>query len=425
VDVTEQLSLYSPAVQECPYGAYKTYRDESPIHVMPESGAYLLTRYDHVMAVLKRPDIFHHGPAPAQTIGTAAGEPASTAQTSAGQPLTVYQDGDEIHQSPLNTDPPVHRSYRNLIDGHFSMRGVRRYKSLAEAHAHAAIDSWIDQGEVDLIAGFCEPFPRNVITDIFGFNNEDNDKLQEWSAAWVLPFSGALGPEQERYCAEKMVEFRAYIDAAVRAKTESPDESVISSLIAAEFENPDGTKRPLQRMEIVSMVDMIFTGGHHTTTNAFGSMMEMVLTQPGLQERVRKDVAARAGLIEEALRLESVVQGMFRHSTEDFKIDDVVIPAGSTVHVRFAAANRDERMFPEPDALNPKRPNVRRHLAFGIGEHHCPGSALARMELEIGLEAIFSRTEDIRALPSERSGLHTPGLVLRGLLELKVGFTKA
>ena len=423
--MTEQLSLFSPEVQECPYDAYKIYRDESPIHVMPESGAYLLTRYDHVMAVLKRPDVFHHGPAPAQTVGAVAGESASTAQTSAGQPLTVYKDGDEVHQSPLNTDPPVHRSYRNLIDGHFSMRGVQRYKSLVGAHAHAAIDTWIDQGEVDLISGFSEPFPRNVITEIFGFSMDDTAKLQEWSAAWVLPFSGALTPEQEAYCAEKMVEFRAYIDAVVRAKAESPDDSVISSLIAAEFENPDGSKRPLQRMEIVSMIDMIFTGGHHTTTNAFGSMMELVLAQPALQARIRTDVAARDGLIEEALRLESVVQGMFRHTTEDFQIDDVVIPRGSTVHVRFAAANRDERMFREPDALDPERPNLRRHLAFGIGEHHCPGSALARMEMALGLEAILSRTQDLWALPSERSGLHTPGLVLRGLLELKVGFTKA
>lgn len=423
--MTEQLSLLSPEVQECPYEAYRVYRDESPIHVMPESGAYLLTRYEHVMAVLKRPDIFHHGPAPAQTVGTQDGEQASTAQTSAGQPLTVYKDGDEVHQSPLNTDPPVHRSYRNLIDGHFSMRGVQRYKGLMESHAHAAIDEWIDRGEVDLIAGFSEPFPRNVITDIFGFSMDDTDKLREWSAAWVLPFSGALTPELESYCAEKMVEFRAYIDTAVRAKADRPDDSVISSLIEAEFENPDGTKRPLHRMEIVSMVDMIFTGGHHTTTNAFGSMMEMVVARPELQALIRADVGARDGLIEEALRLESVVQGMFRHTTEDFKIDDVVIPRGSTVHVRFAAANRDERMFPEPEELDLDRPNVRRHLAFGIGEHHCPGSALARVEMAMGLEAILSRTRDIWALPSERAGLHTPGLVLRGLLELKVGFTRA
>ncbi|MGW0633016.1 cytochrome P450 [Streptomyces sp. NPDC002758] len=426
--MTQSTNLYSPEVQECPYNAYKTLRDESPVHVMPETGAYLLTRYADIMAVLQRPDVFHHGPAPASVSsddGTGGDVASSTHQNPAGQPLTVYVDGDEVHQSPLNSDPPVHRCYRNLIDGHFSMRGVQRHVELVEGHATAAIDRWIDRGEVDLIKEFSEPFPRNVITDIFGFDMADTDRLQEWSAAWVLPFSGAITEEQQNYCTQMMQDFRAYIGNIVREKEETPDETVVSSLVHSTFVGPDGISRPLKHMEIVSMIDMIFTGGHHTTTNAFGSMMEMILKRPDLQKALRENKEMRAGVIEEALRLESVVQGMFRHTMEPFEVGGVLIPAGSTVHLRFAAANRDERVFVEPDKLDPERSNVRRHLAFGIGEHHCPGSALARLEMSVALDAMLERTTDMWLLPSEEAGLHTPGLVLRGLRELKVGFTPA
>mgnify|MGYP003897036981 CR=1 FL=1 len=122
------------------------------------------------------------------------------------------------------------------------------------------------------------------------------------------------------------------------------------------------------------------------------------------------------------LRFESPTQGLYRIATRDTEIRGVPIPKGSTVHIRFGAANRDGDVFKCPDQLDIDRENAGKHLAFSQGEHHCPGGPLARMELVIAFERLIARLPNLRLTPGRNDFQHYPGFVLRGLKELYLSF---
>ena len=338
--------------------------------------------------------------------------------------MTVYEEDGEVIQAPLNSDPPNHRQYRNLIDNHLSVRGVERHRDLIKREASTLIDSWIDDGRVEFIHQFAEPLPVAVITEIVGFERERCNELFEWSYAWTLPFSGRLTPEQQAYVADKIGQFRAYIKKTIARKRQQPDDTLVSNLVRVGFRPIGEPERPLTMPEMVSMIEMLFTGGNHTTEHSLGQMIMLMVRNPGLEHEVRANRDLVSGVVEETLRLESVVQGMFRHTTEQVVVGETLIPNGATVHLRFGAANRDERVFPDPDELDPNRAGRRRHVAFGLGEHHCPGSPLARLEMFIVLNALLDRTCNWRLAPSDRTGVYRPGFIVRGLQELQLEFDR-
>ena len=414
----QAVDLFSPGTLQCPYGTYKQLRDTNPVYRIPGTNTWVLTRYEDIVDVLAKPEIFHHGPAPAQ-------DAPGSSQNDEGHPVTVYEEDGEVIQAPLNSDPPNHRQYRNLIDNHFSVRGVERYREFIERHVTTLIDSWIDDGRVELVHQFAEPLPVAVITEIFGFERELHKELFEWSYAWTLPFQGPLTPEQQADVADKVGQLRSYIKRVIARKRQEPDDTLISNLVRAGFRAVGEPERPLTVPEMVSIIEMLFTGGNHTTEHALGQMIMLLVRNPGLEHEVRANRDLVSGVIEETLRLETVVQGMFRHTTEQAVVGGTVIPKGASVHLRFGAANRDERVFPDPDELDPNRANRRRHVGFGLGEHHCPGSPLARLVLNIALNAMLDLTCNWRLAPSDNMGVYRPGSTPRALQELQLEFERA
>ena len=141
------------------------------------------------------------------------------------------------------------------------------------------------------------------------------------------------------------------------------------------------------------------------------------------QDRLRADPTLVPQFVEENLRLESPTQGLYRHTLEDVVVGDTLIPKGSTVHLRFAAANRDNRMFASPATLDLDRSNSARHMAFGVGEHHCPGAGLSRFEQTVAFETLLRRTSRLSLLDSNEYR-HQAGFVLRALEQLHVGFSR-
>ncbi len=144
---------------------------------------------------------------------------------------------------------------------------------------------------------------------------------------------------------------------------------------------------------------------------------------PELQERVRADAELIPGLVEEVLRLETPVQGLYRTANVDTEIAGVAIPEGSHVMCVYASGNRDEERFPEADRLDPERSNCRQHLAFGQGPHYCIGANLARAEARIATEILLRRLRDIRLVDDAPAIVAEPSYVLHGLKELHVAFS--
>jgi cytochrome P450 len=177
--------------------------------------------------------------------------------------------------------------------------------------------------------------------------------------------------------------------------------------------------------EMLSILNQILVAGNETTTNLLASALLLLLQNPDQMQVVREDPSAVDGLIEEALRLESPVQGLFRVATADTKLDGVPIPAGSRLVVMYASGNRDDAQFPDAARFDVCRADAATHLAFGGGVHFCLGAALARLEARVAFEELLRRTAEIRLVDEQGEFPHTPSFILRGLTELPLRIVPA
>jgi cytochrome P450 len=399
------IDLFDPATQEDWFPTYRRLRDEQPVYRMPGTNIHVVTRYDDVLYVLRHQELF----------------PTGSGSTRTAAAREVYETKGWARITPLSTNPPDHRNYRELVDGFFDAKGSLHWQPIIEATIADLLDEMQADGSADYVEAFALPLPVRVITRVLGFPATDIPQLKAWSSAWVLPFSGPLTPDQEVWVAEQVVEFQHYIHHHIEAKRAEPGDDVLSSLVDARF----GGDRPLSDHEIITIIDHLYIGGNETTTFALTSALWLLLREPGLYERVRADRSLVEPFIEEALRMESPTQGLYRTVAVDTAIGGVPVPAGATLHIRYGAANRDERMFPDPDTVHLDRANVRRHMAFSLGEHHCPGSGLSRLEQQLALNAVLDRLPDLRLAEGRNDFRHLPGFVLRALNELHIDWTPA
>ena len=406
------IDLFDPATQEDWYPTYQLLRDEAPVYRIPETDIYVLSRYSDLAFVNRRTDLFANGPG------------ATAAYINDPEALRIYREEGMARRSVLGTEPPVHRRYRNLVDPFFSEGAAERRRPLIEGIVNDLIDSWIADAQVEFVGQFALPLPVTVITALLGFDLADVPLLKAWSEAWVIPFAGPMSPEQQRFVARQGVEFQHHILATLAAKRDQPDDSVISHLAHTVFDD-EGTLRPLSETEIVNIVDHLYIGGNETTTFALASGLWLLQRHPDVEARLRAEPGLIPAFVEETLRLESPTQGLPRHAKLDVEIGGVTIPAGATVHLRFAAANRDERYFAEPDKLDLDRANANRHVAFGQGEHHCPGAGLSRVEQRIAWASLLTRLSAWAPAPDAPPVDHHPGFVLRAIKELPITFTAA
>ena len=155
------------------------------------------------------------------------------------------------------------------------------------------------------------------------------------------------------------------------------------------------------------------------TMGNFASGVMLLAQQPDVEAALRADPSLVRNFVEEVLRLESPSQGFFRYAVRAEELNGVAIPEGAMVHLRFGAANRDPAQFPNPDALDLRRPNAGSHMAFSQGEHHCIGAPLARLELQSAFSSLLQHFSKIQLVPGE-SLEHLPGLALRTLRTLWV-----
>jgi cytochrome P450 len=217
-------------------------------------------------------------------------------------------------------------------------------------------------------------------------------------------------------------EFFAYFGARIEERRATPRDDLISDVVHATL---DG--RSLEDHEMLGMFTQFLVAGNETTTKLIASGVRLLLEQPALLASLRHDPSGLAGFVEEVLRVEPPVQGLYRTATTDTEVGGVPIPAGAHLLLLYAAGNRDEERFAVPDAVDPARANAMQHLAFGRGEHYCLGAALARAEGRIGLEVLLQRLADLRLAPGVVPDQleYEPSYVLHGLRRLPLAFTPA
>ena len=405
-------SLLDPQIQQCPYHAYKVYR-EAPVFQMPETGHFMVSRYEDIYYIVRTPEIFSM-----DTLQD-GGHPYDTDK----KIKKLFADRGWESRTVLATDPPLHGTYRSLLEHCFTRRRIKALQPQVEKLAHDLIDTFIDRGEVDFIEEFCYPLPMMVIAIILGLPQEDLEHFKRWSIAWVAPFAMSEDNEAAFNYAQEHVELKAYLVEKFAQKRLHPDEGIISDLVHSTYTDLDGTQRPLTENELLSITEQLLVGGNETTNNAMASAMLLLLQHPDQMQLLLSDIDRYVkGFVDESLRYESPTQGLYRYTVQDTTLGETFIPKGSMVHMRFAAGNRDDNQFPEAATFDITRANAATHLAFSHGQHHCMGAPVSRMEMKVAFSILLRRLKNIELVEGKNDLKHLPGFTLRALEGLVIQF---
>ena len=400
-------SLLEPEIQESPYAYYRACREQAPVHFSAPLSAWIVTRYRDVQFVLSKPETW-----------------ANDLLVKAGFSMFQHAEARQILESNgwprdtrLQSDPPIHRDYRNLVASAFTAGRVRSLAPFIESLASTLAGEMARSAECDFSERFAARFPIGVITRLLGLPAEDAPRIKHWSDAWVEPLSGVIALEREIEVAKLGVELQQYLADWMERKRKQPGEDVLTTLATACF--PDG--RPLPMAEKMGIAEHLIVGGHETATSALASGLWLLIEHPEVERALRRERALMRNFVEEVLRLESPSQGFFRYAEADGEVAGVRIPRGAMVHIRFAAANRDPEQFPDPDVLDLHRKNAGAHMAFSQGEHHCVGAPLARLELAIAFGLLLDRFERFELTPDAKIR-HLPGIALRTMAALPIRY---
>ncbi|HEY8207590.1 MAG TPA: cytochrome P450 [Myxococcaceae bacterium] len=381
-----------------PYPTYARLRRDYPVTFVPRpllGDGYFITRYEDVMAVLRDDERFAH-----------ERRNAGTKDTWIQTKLMVG-----LRETMLVKDDPAHRRMRGLVHKAFTPARVEALRKRVEELVGRLLDGMQARGSTDLIADLALPLPITVIGDLMGIPEPDRVTFRRMVDG--LTDVEGKGPWGALFTVPRIFRLFRYLRGLIKRRRGDGGEDLLSALIAAE----EGGEK-LSPEELVASTFLLLFAGHETTVNLIGNGTLALLDHPEELERLRKDPSLIDTAIEELLRFSNPVHvPAQRYPKQDVELSGVAIPRGATLLLSLAAANRDERQFPDPDRLLLSRtPN--KHVAFGFGSHYCVGAPLARMEARAAFLALLERFPRARlAVPREQVRWRN-SITLRGLQAL-------
>lgn len=337
-------------------------------HSDQDGGFWVFNRHADVMQVLQDPDVFESGraamiPRPPEGLGF-------------------------LEMPPMDSNPPLHRQFRQLMNPYLTPDAVLRYETGIRAEIAALVDGFAEEGKCDLAERLAHVFPARItFAQLLSITDEDElENARKWVR--IMTYGHHEPPEVQQEARESWI---AWLHAFVARRREGERIDDIVDVILNE--TVDG--RALSDEEILGALMILILGGFGTTADATANFVVRLSEEPGLEKLLRDDPSLIPAAIEESLRLEPPVTNTARICSAAARIDTAGMDAQDRVLVNFAAANRDSSVFENPDEFDLTR-RLNRHLAFGGGPHRCIGSNLARLSLRVMAEELLARIEDIR-----------------------------
>ncbi len=374
----KQWSPLDPEVLIDPAVAHQHLLRQCPVHRCEtfDPPFYTLSRYEDVEAALRDIETF-------------------SSQYGQGPRFTEPQG--------MLCDPPQHTFFRSLLQKWFTPGAINALTpSVAELANQLLDQALIKDNGFDLHDDFAFPLPVIIIARMLGVPEQDLDTFKHWSDVQVA----AMGAEDPRQYAAEQSEFQNYMRHRLRerrdelASRQAAPDDLLSLVAGARY--PDDDLAP--ETDALSVLTQLLVGGNETTTSLITNMIWRLLEQPQLWQELLTDRSLIDAAVEESLRYDPPVLGLYRNTTRDITLHGTTIPAGSKVLINYAAANRDALIFPDPDRFDLHR-DRKRHMSFGLGVHMCIGAPMARLEAQIALQVLLERTPALQlAGPSERIG---------------------
>ncbi|WP_326811908.1 cytochrome P450 [Streptomyces scopuliridis] len=423
-------SLYDPTSELLadPYEVYARLRETAPVRriVGPDGRpAWIVTRYEDVRQSLA--------------------DPRLSLDKSRALPGGYQGFGlpPALDANLLNMDPPDHTRIRRFVARAFTARRIEELRRPVRRTADELLDALESGGResgtlesgtlesggrADLVASYAAPLPIVVICELLGVPPRDRRDFREWTDALIAP--DPARPERMKAAIAAMLAFFTELLAHKRAE---PGDDLLSALIAARDEGEEaggeaggeashGGGDRLSEDELMSLAFLILFAGYENTVQLIGNSVLALLRHPEQLAALRAEPGRTAAAVGEFVRYEGpALLAIRRFAVEDLTIAGVTVPAGETVMLSLAAANRDPHRFADPDRLDLDR-DTAGQVALGHGIHYCLGAPLARLETEIALNALLERFprlaldvpyEELRWRPSTRA---------RGLIALPVRF---
>jgi cytochrome P450 len=243
----------------------------------------------------------------------------------------------------------------------------------------------------------------------------DRARFIRWSDAVLARLGEQITEEQDLALIDEYVDAELYFADLIAARRAERTDDLLSDLVYAQIESDD----PITDEELMSIVSFLPVAGSRTSAGLLGMLMQHLLENPDDLAGCRESDAYLDTVIEEVLRMQSPIAAWFRRTTREVELGGVTIPADSRLLVAYASANRDDRRFGCPAEFRPDRENIREHLAFGRGQHVCPGASLARVTARIATRVFLDRFGSVELAPGTEPVYH-PNLVHRMVDNLPV-----
>ena len=343
-------------------------------HSDQHGGFWVLTRYEDVLRVAQDWETF---------------------SSELGITVPYQPPASSVKILPVAVDPPLQRTFKRLVNAHFTPAKVGPWEEPTRALVNQLIDGFIERGECDFMTEFARPLPGLAFFN-FALHapTEELGQVNHWATLASLTHL-----EESR---DGLLKLAGWIAKFIeRRRADGPRGDVVDAVLDAEI---DG--RPITLQEAIGTLHLLILGGLETTAGVLGATMMRFCEHPEIPALLRARPELIPQAVEELLRLDGSFICIGRTARHDTEINGHPVKAGERVLMYWASANRDEAEFTTPDAFDLDRER-NRHIAFGVGPHRCVGSNLARMNLRVAIGEVVRRLHDIKLQPGADIDFHS------------------
>jgi cytochrome P450 len=355
-------------IDDDPYPVWKQLRDEAPLYHNEKYGFYALSRHSDVSRELVNWQDYRSG---------------------RGTVIEVLLNRIEVPPGIiLFEDPPIHDLHRRLLSGVFTPRRMAAIEPLAREFCRRSLEPLADADRFDFIADLGAWMPMRTIGYLLGIPEDKQVAIRQKSDK-MLELSDS-GPVD--VAADMLTNSGSMLEEFIDWRYDHPSDDLMTDLVNAEVEEPDGTRRRLTRGEVLTYTGTVVGAGNETTTRLIGFAGQLLSDNPDQRRALAADFSLIPNAVEEVLRFEAPSPVQARYVARDVDHYGQTVPEGSVMLLLNGSANRDERQFPDADTFDIRRRSA--HLSFGHGIHFCLGAALARVQAKVALEEVLSRWPD-------------------------------
>jgi cytochrome P450 len=412
MDILERDFFTDPEILQDPVPYYVALRERGPIWREPHHGVVVLSGIEEIIGVYAD---HAHFSAIVAALGPLVPLPKPGPGESWAEMIERSRNEIPMGNELTSIDPPLHTRHRAMAGRLFTPNRLKENEEFMWKLSDELMDELAGRGEVEFCAAYTRPFTLLVIADLLGVPREDHERFRHL----IMGGDGLPGNAEGAASDGGFQNLAPYFTRYIEERRAHPREDFMSQLANVRF--PDGELPEVA--DVVRLATILFAAGQETTARLIAAGMCILAEQPALGEELRSDPGGIPNFVEECLRLEGPIKSTHRLALKDTQLGDVDVPAGTVVLGSIGAANRDPRVFQDPDRFDPKRRDARRNIAFGHGEHFCPGASLARAEACISFERILARLDDLELVdPSALT--YAPTFIIRGLNDLPLRFSR-